>query len=489
MTRSRLASLLASLVFVGWLVGPLGAAERDVTDRPNFVVVFTDDQGYQDLGCFGSPDIKTPNLDRLAKQGARFTDFYSAQAVCSASRAALLTGCYPNRIGIQGALGPQARHGLNPDEWTIAEVLKTRGYSTAIYGKWHLGHHKMFLPTRHGFDEYFGLPYSNDMWPFHPGVAHLPLADRIKRWPHLPLFENETIVNPKVTGREQAMLTTWYTERAVRFIDTHKDKPFFLYVPHSMPHVPLFVSKKFQGKSKQGLYGDVIMEIDWSVGQIVKTLKKHNLQRRTLIIFTSDNGPWLSYGTHAGQALPLREGKATSWEGGQREPTVMYWPGQIPAGHVCSEVAGTIDILPTLARLAGITTLPQQHTIDGHDIWPLISGAKNAKSPHQAYYFYWGRHLQAIRSGQWKLHFPHSYRSLEGRTGGTKGKPVRYSQKRTPLALFDLANDIGESTNVIQQHADVVERLKRLAETARTELGDSATKQNGAGVRPPGRLE
>ena len=464
------------------------ADSRDVTDRPNFVVVFTDDQGYQDLGCFGSPDIQTPHLDGLARQGARFTDFYSAQAVCSASRAALLTGCYPNRIGIQGALGPKSRHGINKNEWTIAEVLKTRGYATAIYGKWHLGHHKPFLPTRHGFDDYFGLPYSNDMWPYHPGVAHLPMSERLKRWPHLPLFYKEKIVNPQVTGKDQAQLTTWYTDRAVKFIEKNKKQPFFLYVPHSMPHVPLYVSDKFQGKSQRGLYGDVIMEIDWSVGQIVAALKKHKLDRRTLVIFTSDNGPWLNYGTHSGLALPLREGKGTTWDGGQREPTVMWWPGQVPAGHVCREVAGTIDILPTLAQLAGIQQLPQEHTIDGHDIWPLISGKENAKSPHEAYYFYWGRHLQAVRSGRWKLHFPHAYRSLAGRKGGTGGKPVRYVQKRTGLALFDLAQDIGETTNVIGDHAEVVTRLQALANRARAELGDSATKQNGAGVRPPGRL-
>ena len=464
------------------------AARRGVTDRPNFVVVFTDDQGYQDLGCFGSPDIKTPHLDRLAGQGARFTDFYSAQAVCSASRAALLTGCYPNRIGIQGALGPKSRHGINKNEWTIAEVLKTRGYATAIYGKWHLGHHKPFLPTRHGFDDYFGLPYSNDMWPYHPGVAHLPMAERLKRWPHLPLFDKEKIVNPQVTGKDQAQLTTWYTERAVKFIEKNKNQPFFLYVPHSMPHVPLYVSDKFQGKSQLGLYGDVIMEIDWSVGQIVAALKKHKLDRRTLVIFTSDNGPWLNYGTHSGLALPLREGKGTTWDGGQREPTVMWWPGPVPAGHVCREVAGTIAILPTLAKLAGIRQLPQGHKIDGHDIWPLISGRENARSPHEAYYFYWGRHLQAVRSGRWKLHFPHAYRSLAGRKAGTGGKPVRYVQKRTGLALFDLAQDVGEPPHVIGAPAEVVTRLQALANQARAELGDSATKQNGAGVRPPGRL-
>ncbi len=490
--RSPVLSSFAVLAFCISL-SPISAAaataDRTDNDRPNFVVVFTDDQGYQDLGCFGSPDILTPNLDRLARQGARFTSFYSAQAVCSASRAALLTGCYPNRIGIQGALGPRSRHGIHDNEWTIAEVLKTRGYATAIYGKWHLGHHKPFLPTRHGFDDYFGLPYSNDMWPYHPGVAHLPLAERLKRWPHLPLFDREKIVNAQVTGKDQAQLTTWYTERAVGFIKKNKDRPFFLYVPHSMPHVPLYVSKKFAGKSKRGLYGDVIMEIDWSVGQIVKTLREHELDRRTLVIFTSDNGPWLNYGTHSGRALPLREGKGTSWDGGQREPTVMWWPGQIPSGHVSDEVAGTIDILPTLARLAGVKKLPQPHPIDGRDIWPLMSGVRDARSPHEAYYFYWGRHLQAIRSGRWKLHFPHAYRSLGGRKGGTGGKPVRYEQARTKTALYDLAEDIGETTDVLARHPEVVGRLKRLADEARADLGDSAAKVNGRGVRPAGRLK
>jgi len=306
------------------------AAPRTVAadDRPNVVIVFTDDQGYGDVGVFGAKGYETPNLDRMAAEGMKFTSFYSAQAVCSASRAALLTGCYPNRIGILGALGPRSKHGINAKETTIAELLKTRGYATAIYGKWHLGHHPKFLPTRHGFDDYFGLPYSNDMWPHHPTAGN--------RFPDLPMFKKEKIINPKVTPKDQRQLTTWYTERAVKFIEKNKDQPFFLYVPHSMPHVPLFVSDKFKGKSKQGAYGDVIMEIDWSVGQILKTLKKHKLDENTLVIYTSDNGPWLSYGDHAGTAGPLREGKGTTWDGGQREPTIMRWPGRIPAGKVCN---------------------------------------------------------------------------------------------------------------------------------------------------------
>jgi arylsulfatase A len=307
---------------------------------PNIVLVFADDMGYGDLGCYGARGWKTPNLDRLARQGIRFTDFYVPQAVCSASRAALLTGCYPNRVGILGALGPASRVGISDRETTLAQLLKTRGYATAIYGKWHLGCQPQFLPTRHGFDEYYGLPYSNDMWPNHPTA----------KFPDLPLIEGEKTIalNP-----DQTQLTTAYTEHAASFINRHRDGPFFLYVPHSMPHVPLHVSARYRGKSEQGLYGDVIEEIDWSVGEILKALDRNGLERNTIVIFLSDNGPWLSYGSHAGSAAPLREGKATSFEGGVREPAIFRWPGHIPTGQVCREPAMTIDVLPTLAGIAG----------------------------------------------------------------------------------------------------------------------------------------
>ena len=476
--RFPLTSAIALIGVV--LVTTSDASARDDAERPpNFVIVFTDDQGYQDVGCFGSPDIETPNLDRMAKEGMRFTNFYVSQAVCSASRAALMTGCYNVRVGILGALGPGARHGINADEMTFAEVVKRRGYATAIYGKWHLGHHPKFLPTRHGFDDYFGLPYSNDMWPFHPTATHFPA---------LPLIEGEKVINPNVTPEDQTHLTTWYTERAVKFIEKNRHRPFLVYVPHSMPHVPLFVSEKFKGKSKRGIYGDVIMEIDWSVGQILETLKKLDLDDNTLVIFTSDNGPWLSYGDHGGRALPLREGKGTMFDGGCREACIMRWPGKIPAGGVCDEVAATIDVLPTIASLAGVE-LPKDRIIDGKDIWPLMSGRPGAKSPHEAYYFYYGRNLQAVRSGRWKLHFPHGYRSLDGRPGGTGGKPVRYTQKKIGLALFDLVADIGETTDLADRHPEVVKRLQALAEKARDDLGDAATKRKGKNVRQPGRLE
>jgi len=454
------------------------SARGDESERPpNFVVIFADDQGYADVGTFGAKGFETPNLDRMAAEGMRFTDFHAAAAVCSSSRAALLTGCYPQRVGIMGALGPGANVGINEDELLIPELLKTRGYATAIFGKWHLGDAPKFLPTRHGFDEYFGLPYSNDMWPLHPTN---------KSFPALPLIEGDRVINPEVGQEEQAQLTTWYTERAVAFIEKHKDEPFFLYVPHSMPHVPLYVSDKFRGKSEQGLYGDVIMEIDWSVGRITTALAQHGLEENTLVIFASDNGPWLSYGDHAGSARPLREGKATSFDGGVRVPCIMRWPDKIPAGSVCREPAMTIDILPTLARLAG-ADVPADRIIDGKDIWPLVSGQPGAKSPHDALYFYWIEHLQAVRSGKWKLHFPHAYRSLEG-DPGSGGAPAPYVQRKIGIALFDLETDIGETTDVAARHPEVVQRLQALAERARVDLGDSITNRKGQNVRSPGRI-
>ncbi len=464
---------LAFVVLLAWAVGPRGAAPAAPSRPPNFVVILTDDQGYADVGCFGAKGFTTPDLDRMAREGTRFTDFYVGQAICSASRAALLTGCYPNRVGITGALDPSSTTGISDREKTLAEVLKPRGYATALYGKWHLGHHPRFLPTRHGFDDYFGLPYSNDMWPRHPTA----------KFPDLPLLEGEKVVgyNP-----DQTRLTTWYTERAVGFIDRHRDGPFFLYLAHSMPHVPLHVSEKFRGKSPRGLYGDVIMEIDWSVGEVLAALRRNGIDDRTLVVFTSDNGPWLQYGDHAGSAGPLREGKFTTFDGGHREPCVMRWPGHVPAGAVCREPLMTIDLLPTLAGLAG-APLPD-HAIDGRDVWPVISGRPGAKNPHEAYYFYRDEHLQAVRSGRWKLHFPHTYPTLAGRPGGTGGRPVPYGEGNTGRALFDLDQDPGEATDVAGRHPDVVARLEALADRAREELGDSALKKKGKGVRPPGHL-
>jgi arylsulfatase A len=448
-------------------------AEKSL-DKPNVVIIFCDDVGYADIGVFGARGYETPNLNRMAAEGVKFTDFYAAASSCTPSRAALLTGCYPQRVGLPNVLGPADKIGISNEEQTIAQILKPLGYATACYGKWHLGHHPKFLPTRHGFDEYFGLPYSNDMWPYHPTN---------KSFPDLPLVEGERIVeyNP-----DQTQLTTWYTEHAVRFIEKNKNRPFFLYVPHSMAHVPLFVSDKFKGKSERGLYGDVMMEIDWSVGQILATLKRLGLDEKTLVIFCSDNGPWLSYGDHAGSAKPLREGKGTSFDGGHREPTVMRMPGTIPAGIVCDEPVSTMDILPTVAKLTG-AKLPA-YQIDGKDIWPLMTGVPGAKSPHEAFFYYRSYALEAVRSGKWKLHLPHSYRTLAGRPGGRGGMPAEYEQAKIGPALFDLQNDIGEQHDVSAQHPAVLERLIGLAERMRQDLGDSARKMPGQNRRPPGYL-
>ncbi|MCA9079870.1 MAG: sulfatase [Planctomycetaceae bacterium] len=468
-------------LFCCGLFGLLGLLARDTVclaaERPNVVIMFTDDQGYADVGCFGATAFKTPHLDELAARGRRFTSFYVAQAVCGASRAALLTGCYSNRIGMLGAPSHQSTHGIHDREKLISEVCKEQGYATAMFGKWHLGHHPQFLPVHHGFDEYFGLPYSNDMWPFHP--------DGPNRFPELPMIEGDAVVNPNVTPEDQIHLTEWYTQRAVKFIDEHHDQPFFLYVAHSMPHVPLFVTDKHKGASEQGLYGDVISEIDWSMGEIVAALDRHGLSENTLILFTSDNGPWLSYGNHAGSAGPLREGKGTTWEGGVREPCIMCWPKVIPAGTECDELAATIDILPTITEAVG-GTLPE-HPIDGRSILTLLRGDADATTPHERYCYYWGNELQAIRSGDWKLHFPHSYRSLTGEPG-QDGRPAGYSQANTELSLYNLREDIGETTDVKDQYPEVVERLQQLAEAAREELGDSARKQQGSGFRAPARL-
>ncbi len=447
--------------------------------RPNVVIIFTDDQGYADVGSFGAKGFTTPNLDRMAKEGRRFTDFHAAQAVCSASRAALLTGCYPNRIGIHGALPPGSKIGISDLEVTLAEMAKSRGYATAVYGKWHLGDRPQFLPTRHGFDEYFGLPYSGDMWPHHPEAK--PGA-----YPPLPLYDGEKQIKVGLTPEDQEQLTTQYAEHAVAFIEKNKAQPFFLYVTPNMPHVPLYVSDKFRGKSESGLYGDVIMEIDWLVGEILGALKKNGLDENTLVIFSSDNGPWLSYGNHAGSAAPLREGKGTSFDGGHREPFIARWPGRIPADTVCAEPAMTIDLFPTIARLIGGQLSP--YKIDGLDIWPLFTGEPGAKNPHDAYFFYYNQNeLQAVRSGEWKLFFPHTSRTMLGQEPGKDGKPGRYRPLPVTQALYNLREDIGETRDVAAENPVIVQRLEALAETARADLGDALTKRAASNAREPGR--
>ena len=455
------------------------AAER----LPNIVVIFTDDQGYGDVGVFGAKGYATPNLDRLAREGTKFTNFHVAQAVCSASRAALLTGCYPNRIGIHGALGPDSKHGLSADEVTLAELLKARGYATGMAGKWHLGHREPFLPMRHGFDEAYGLPYSNDMWPRHPEA-------KPGTYPPLPLLENGKVIDADVTPATMDQLTTRYTERAVAFIERHRTQPFFFYLAHAMPHVPLAVSDKFRGKSAQGLYGDVIMELDWSVGEVLRALERHGLERDTLVIFTSDNGPWLSYGNHAGSAGPLREGKGTAWEGGTRVPALMRWPGRMPAGKVNDAYAMTIDLLPTVAGLVG-AELPK-HAIDGRDVWPLLAGKDGAKNPHEGYGLWYAQNeLQAVVSGdgRWKLMLAHRYRTLAGRAGGRDGVPAKYENTTvTAPSLYDLSQDIGEVNDVAASHPEMVQALLAFAEKCRSDLGDGLVKRVGAGNREPGRV-
>ncbi len=451
---------------------------------PNIVLIFMDDMGYADIGSFGAKGYQTPNLDRMANEGMRFTDFHVSQAVCSASRAALLTGCYSERVGIQGALRPSARIGLNPQEETIAELLKERGYSTAIIGKWHLGQKKEFLPTAQGFDEYFGLPYSNDMWPV--GFDGKPIEGMKSTYPRLPLIEGTETIDYIENLDDQAQLTTKYTERAVQFIEKNKNNPFFLYLPHSMTHVPLGVSEKFKGKSEQGMYGDVMMEIDWSVGQILETLKKNNLDENTLVIFTSDNGPWLNFGNHAGSAHPLREGKGNMWEGGARVPALMRWPGEIPAGETCDKLAATIDILPTLCNLTGAPL--SKNKIDGVNIWPLISGEKDV-IPRREYFYYYTKQLRAVRQDNWKLMFPHQYRSYAGVEPGKDGFPGPYSRRQSGLELYNLQDDIGETTDLAKKHPEIVRELQELGEKAREDLGDALTKREGNGVREPGRLQ
>ena len=470
----------------GFLVNNLLAVQATDAKRPNIVIIFIDDMGYADIGPFGAEGYETPNLDRMASEGRMFTDFHSATAVCSASRAALLTGCYPERVSISGALSPRQKIGLHEDEMTLAELCKKQGYATAVYGKWHLGHLKPFLPLQHGFDEYFGLPYSNDMWP-QPEFQGDPVPERKRWYPNLPLYEGNRIVNEEVTADDQAQLTTWYTERSVQFIDRNKDRPFFLYVPHTMVHVPIFVSEKFKGKSGAGLYGDVVMELDWSVGQILEALERNGIDEKTLVVFTSDNGPWLNYGDHAGSAGPLREGKGTMFEGGYREPCIMRWPGKIPADTKCAEFATTMDLLPTIAKLID-EKLPAERPIDGKDIWPLMAGEANAVSPHEAFYCYYGGQLQAVRDRRWKLHVPHNYRTLAGKPPGSGGRSVPYKyDAKTGLELYDLQNDVGETTDVADKHPEIVARLQKHVEHARETLGDTLTGRKGSEIRPHGQ--
>ncbi len=467
--KSNYIFLLAALVIV---------FHESITAKPtNFIIVHLDDFGFGDIGLTGAIGYSTPNLDKMAANGMFFSHYYSAQAVCSASRAGLLTGCYPNRVGFHGALDHTAKTGINPSEETIAEILKKKGYATAAYGKWHLGHHKQFLPVQNGFDEYFGIPYSNDMWPNHPANKNY--------YPPLPLIEGNEVVK---TNPDQSEFTTVFTERTVDFIKKNRKNPFFIYLAHPMAHVPLFVSDKFKGKSAQGLYGDVMMEIDWSIGQIVQTLKDLNLEENTVLIFTSDNGPWLNYGNHAGSAGGLREGKGTTFEGGQRVPCLMLWKGVIKPGTVNNNLISGIDLLPTLAEIAG-APLPGKK-IDGVNILPLLKGEK-VEPPRKSFYYYYRKNsLEAVRDEQWKLVFRHKGRTYEGFEPGNNGNPGKVNEQADVAAgLYDLRRDPGERYNLIEFYPEIVKKLEALANEAREDLGDDLTNNPGKNRREPGSIK
>lgn len=438
---------------------------------------------------FGSINYETPHINKLAKEGMLFTNFYSVQAVCSASRAALLTGSYPNRIGISGALMPYSTTGLNENEITIAELLKEKGYATSIFGKWHLGFQEKFLPLNHGFDTFLGIPYSNDMWPVDfDGNQISDSSDwRKKSYPQLPLIENFNKIDEIRTLEDQARLTTLFTERSVEFINNNKDNPFFLYVPHPMPHVPIAVSNKFKGKSPQGLYGDLMMEIDWSVGEIVKALKQNNLEENTLVIFTSDNGPWLNFGNHAGSTGGLREGKGTSFEGGQRVPTIMKWPKVISAGSISNNIAATIDVFPTIANIVS-SELPK-HKIDGVDISSILEGRRDSNPRDHLYYYYGKNNLEAVRKDNWKLVFPHESRSYKNVLPKNDGHPGPYSKFTAEYALYNLRRDPGEEYNVKELYPEIVKELEDLAEIARNDLGDDLNNRIGNNIRESGTIE
>ena len=442
----------------------------------NFIVIYLDDMGYGDLTLTGATGYTTPNIDKLAGNGIFFTHYYSPQAVCSASRAGLLTGCYPNRIGFRGALDHTAKTGISEKEQTIADVLKKKGYVCGAFGKWHLGWQKQFLPLQHGFDEYFGIPYSHDMWPNHPTGKNY--------YPPLPLFEGDSVVerNP-----DHSQFTTRFTERAVRFIKQNKSVPFFVYLAHPLPHVPLGVSDKFRGKSDQGLYGDVLMEIDWSVGQIMKTIEDLKLEKNTLVIFTSDNGPWLNYGNHAGSTGGLREGKGTSFEGGQRVPCLMQWKGTIPMGITCSKLVAGIDILPTLAAIAG-APLPE-NKIDGVNLLPLLKGDPEANPRKSFLYYYRKNSLEAVSNGRFKLVFPHPGRTYLGFKPGNDGQPGEVNENYShPGGLYDQRRDPGERYSVMELYPEVVSDLEKIAAKAREDLGDDLTGNQGKNRREPGKI-
>jgi len=455
----------------------VAGANSYAAEKPtNIILINLDDVGYGDFSFNGAFGYKTPNIDRMASEGMRFTHFLAGQPISGASRAGLLTGCYPNRVGFAGAPGPDSDYGINPDEMTMGELLKQKNYSTAIYGKWHLGDALPFMPLQNGFDEYYGLPYSNDMWPFHPQQGE------IFNFPDLPTFDGNKIIG---YNTDQSKFTTDYTNRAINFMKKNKEKPFFIYLAHSMPHVPLAVSDKFKGKSEQGLFGDVMMEIDWSVGQIFQTLRELGLEENTLIVLTSDNGPWANYGNHAGSSGGLREAKATTFDGGNRVPCIMYWKGQITAGTTCNNLTSNIDLFPTFAEITG-APLPQ-HKIDGVSILRLMKNEEGA-NPRKSFVYYFKKNdLEAVTDGMFKLVFPHPYTTYSAYVPGNDGQPGKLKETElTKCELYDLRRDPGERYDVISQYPDEALKLMQIADDMREDLGDNLTRKEGTGRREPG---
>lgn len=459
MLRAAIVTLAAAAF------GPLSALRAAETPavKPNIVIIFIDDMGYADIGPFGATKQKTPHLDRMAREGMKLTNFYAAP-VCSVSRAQLLTGCYGPRISVPGVYGPGSRQGLNPAEFTIAERLKERGYTTMCIGKWHVGDQPEFLPMKQGFDHYFGLPYSNDMQ-----RKSSETGQRV-----VPLVRDDKVLE-LVTDEGQDRIVERYTDEAVRFIRQAKDGPFLLYLAHTAVHVPIHPGPAFVGKSNNGRFGDWVEEIDWSAGRVLDTLRELKLDERTLVVFTSDNGPWLIKGADAGSAAPLRGGKGSTWEGGMREPTIAWWPGKIAPGSVCDAVAGTIDLLPTAVAVAG-GAVPADPVIDGRDISPLLLG-KSTQSPREAHYYFRGYTLEAVRQGAWKLAIVPQ--------NETMGKGVLPDAAGSAPRLYNLDEDIGEKTDVAQKHPEIVAQLKALAEKMNTQIGGA----HPAARRPAGEVK
>lgn len=455
-------SLMAFVLFTAFTANELrknnhgGDIPSAANGTPNVVIIFMDDMGYGVPGCYGGEPYQTPNIDALASNGIRFTEFYTAQAVCTASRSALLTGCYPTRIGMHGAIDQNAKFALNPAEQTIAELLKDKGYKTGMVGKWHLGHIQPFLPLQQGFDEFYGLPYSNDMWAYdYNGKPWKDTSFWRAKYPPLPLIEGNKTIKIISSIDDLDRLTTAYTERAVSFIKKNKSNPFFLYLAHSMVHVPLGVSAKFKGKSGAGLFGDVMEEVDWSVGEVMKTLKENNLLENTIVIFSSDNGPWLTFGNNAGNTSGLREGKGTAWDGGLKVPCIISWKGHTQPGTVSNKLLTTMDVLPTLMDICN-AKMPVKK-IDGLDFTEVLAGEKNANPRDEFAYYYDLNNLKAIRKGVWKLVFPAKSQTYgPPATIGADRYPGKYAAVDVPMSFYNLSIDPGEDRDVKDQYPEIV---------------------------------